>query len=119
VKAHGHLRTRVVLILALCAAFTSTPALAEYIASVRTACHGQMPCCPVSGGGMGCSHPHCGAVARIHAELVSIVRETSALNPAVVSRGWMPRMVGFPGPLPVAFDPHLAPVFRLKEDLRI
>jgi len=108
-----------VLILALCAAFTATPALAEYIASVQAACHGQMPCCPVSGGGMGCSHPQCGAVARIHAELVTTVRESAPLVPAGSPHRRLASQQSGPTALAADLPSHRSPVFRLKEDLRI
>ncbi|HLY43553.1 MAG TPA: hypothetical protein VKR52_20235 [Terracidiphilus sp.] len=117
-KLHGNLRLRIVLIVALCAAFAATPALAEYIASVQTACRGQMPCCPVSSGEIGCTHPQCGVVARLHAELVTTIPARSAVVAADVFR-WMPTIVRSRAPFPMAFAPHRPPVFRLKEDLRI
>jgi hypothetical protein len=114
-----HRRLRLMLTLALCAAWATTPLIAEMCAATHTHCQRHMPCCPPSSsGGENCSPVLCPARASQRAVQTRTIRATPPLRIAAV-----PARPALHTRVPVrelTRGMHYSPpVFRLKDDLRI
>ncbi len=112
---------RLVLMLALCTLWATTPLIAEFCAIPATHCdrHMQMPCCPPAAGSPNCSTNLCPAQV---GERAVVTRAARAKAPArAVAATVQPQAAS-----PAAHARELTsglhyspPVFRLKDDLRI
>lgn len=119
--AVSHRRARLVLMLALCATWATTPLIAAICAVPASHCHrsAQMPCCPPSSTSRGCSMNLCPAQASQRAVPTKAIGDRTPARAAAQTVG--PQ-------IPARFAPvreltsglHFSPpVFRLKDDLRI
>jgi hypothetical protein len=112
-------RARLVLMLALCAAWTATPLIADICAAASAHCHRQLPCCPPSGGSKNCSPALCPAQASQRAVRVRAVGERAQARSVVVPVRSASKVRHLPVRELIAGLHYLPPVFRLKDDLRI
>jgi hypothetical protein len=114
-------RVRLVLILALCAMWVSTPLIAEICSSAAPQCHrhAQMPCCPPAGGDHNCAPTLCPAQASQRAVRTQPIRNLAKARPMVVPIRTKRPGLHEPVRELVAGLHYSPPVFRLKDDFRI